>query len=155
MDITYNYDEHWLFHSVLRPDFALKKNSLGICNARELAIWFRDKESVLPQGAITARHIDSHDTFWWPLPGFKWRREQYGLSATKAILAIWSMIGGAFMTFVGGETGLEDEIRRMNRLRKELPEARLGRADYEAVQVSDDRIFAVARCSAGTSRWYS
>ncbi len=145
MDITYNYDEHWLFHAVLRPDSALIRNPLGIRNARELATWFRDKEAVLPQGAITARHIDSHDTFWWPLPGFKWRREQYGLPATRALLAIWSLIGGVYMTFVGGEIGVAEEVRRTNRLRVDLSEIRIGRADYDAVRVEDEHIFAVAR----------
>ena len=146
MDITYNYDEHWLIHSVLRPSSALEKNPLAIRNARELAAWFRDKEAMLPPGAMTARHIDSHDTFWWPLPGFKWRREQYGLAATKALIAVWSLIGGSYMTFVGGETGVEDELRRAIRLRRELPEIRTGRADYDAVRASDDRLFCVARC---------
>jgi glycosidase len=149
MDITYNYDEHWLIHALLRPDSSLQKNPHGVRHARDLAAWFRDKEAVLPQGSITARHIDSHDTFWWPLPGFKWRREQYGLPVTRALLATWSLIGGAYMTFVGGEVGLEDDIRRMNRLRAELPEVRIGAADYDAIRADDDRIFAVARVHRG------
>lgn len=145
MDITYNYDEHWLIHAVLRPEFALKQNPLGIRHARDLANWFRDKEAVLPEGAMTARHIDSHDTFWWPLPGFKWRREQYGLPATRALLATWSLIGGVYMTFVGGEVELEDDIRRMNRLRASFPEIRIGTADYDRIDVDNDHIFAIAR----------
>jgi len=145
MDITYNYDEHWLFHAILRPDTALQTRPLGIRHARDLAEWFRDKEAALPEGAITARHIDSHDTFWWPLPGFKWRREQYGLPATRALLATWSLIGGAYMTFVGGEIGVEAEILRMQRLRDELAEIRVGRAGYDAISAADARIFAVAR----------
>lgn len=149
MDITYNYDEHWLIHAVLRPSYVLKKNPLAVHTARELADWFRDKQAMLPPGALTARHIDSHDTFWWPLPGFKWRREQYGLAATKALIATWSLIGGSYMTFVGGESGVEAELRRMNRLRHELPEIRTGRADYDAVTASDDRLFAVARLGEG------
>ncbi|MDQ3654498.1 MAG: alpha-amylase family glycosyl hydrolase [Chloroflexota bacterium] len=149
MDITYNYDEHWLIHAVLRPEHALQKNPLGIRHARDLAAWFRDKEAVLPNGAMTARHIDSHDTFWWPLPGFKWRREQYGLPATRALVATWSLIGGVYMTFVGGETELEDDIRRLNRLRSDHPEIRLGAANYDCIQISDDRVFAVARVHDG------
>jgi glycosidase len=145
MDITYNYDEHWLIHAVLRPDRALETNPLGIRHARDLAAWFRDKQATLPQGAITARHIDSHDTFWWPLPGFKWKREQYGIPATKALLATWALAGGVYMSFVGGETGIEPEVRRVNRLRHEVPEIRLGTADFDVVAASDDRIFAVAR----------
>ncbi len=145
MDITYNYDEHWLIHAALRPEATIGINPVGIRYARDLAMWFRDKEALLPAGAMTARHIDSHDTFWWPLPGFKWRREQYGLPATRALLAAWTLIGGVYMTFVGGETDLEPEVRRVNRLRHDVPEVRRGRADYDAVRAGDDRIFAVAR----------
>lgn len=149
MDITYNYDEHWLIHAVLRPERSLARAPMGIRHARDLARWMRDKEAVLPAGAITARHIDSHDTFWWPLPGRKWRREQYGLPATRALLATWSLIGGVYMTFVGGEEQLENDLRRVNRLRHELPEIRLGRADYDAIRVDDERVFAVARVQHG------
>jgi len=98
---------------------------------------------------MTARHIDSHDTFWWPLPGFKWRREQYGLPAARALLATWSLIGGVYMTFVGGETAMEEEIRRLHRLRADLPEIRIGIADYDGVRADDDHIFAVARRHRG------
>lgn len=149
MDITYNYDEHWLIHPVLRPQAGDGADPAGIRHARDLAMWFRDKEAVLPTGAMTARHIDSHDTFWWPLPGFKWRREQYGIPATRALLAIWSLIGGVYMTFVGGETDLEPEVRRVNRLRHDVPEIRYGKADYDSIRAGDDRIFAVARTLGG------
>lgn len=149
MDIVYNYDEHWLIHALLRPEQELTKNPLGIRHARDLAAWLRDKEAVLPTGAMTARHIDSHDTFWWPLPGFKWRREQYGLPATRALLATWSLIGGVYMTFVGGETELEDDIRRLTRLRAGHPEIKLGAANYDGIEAGDDRIFAVARVYEG------
>jgi glycosidase len=151
MDITYNYDEHWLFHAVLRPGFALQKHPRGIRHARDLATWFRDKEAALPAGAITARHIDSHDSFWWPLPGFKWRREQYGLPATRAILAIWSLIGGVYMTFVGGETGIEDDIRKIHRLRRTIPELGRGETNFDAVRADNDGIFAMARTGDATT----
>jgi glycosidase len=147
MDITYNYDEHWLFHAVLRPEFALQRHPLGVRHARDLAEWFRNKAAALPAGAITARHIDSHDSFWWPLPGFKWRREQYGLEATRALLAVWSLTGGVYMTFIGGEEGIEDDLRRVHRLRRTIPEFGHGEANYDAVTCTDDGIFAVARYS--------
>jgi len=151
MDITYNYDEHWLFHAVLRPESALRNNPRGLRHAHDLATWFRDKEAALPAGAITARHIDSHDSFWWPLPGFKWRREQYGLPATRAILAIWSLLGGVYMTFVGGETDIEDDIRRVHRLRRTIAELGSGEANFDAVHAKDDGIFAVARTGEQTT----
>ena len=148
MDITYNYDEHWLIHAVMRP-VAGDTKPIGIRHARDLAAWLRDKEALLPAGSMTARHIDSHDTFWWPLPGFKWRREQYGLPVARALLATWALIGGVYMTLVGGETDLEPEVRRVNRLRHEVPELGTGTADYDSVRAGDDRIFAVARVLGG------
>ncbi|MBA3377290.1 MAG: hypothetical protein H0T93_00255 [Chloroflexia bacterium] len=148
MDITYNYDEHWLIHAAMRTG-AVDTNPVGIRHARDLAAWLRDKEALLPTGSMTARHIDSHDTFWWPLPGFKWRREQYGLPGTRALLATWSLIGGVYMTFVGGETDLEPEVRRINRLRHAVPELGLGTADYDSVRVDHDGIFAVGRVHDG------
>jgi hypothetical protein len=147
MDITYNYDEHWLFHAVLRPEFSLQGNPLGVRHARDLAEWFRNKAAALPAGAITARHIDSHDSFWWPLPGFKWRREQYGPDATRALLAVWSLTGGVYMTFIGGEEGIEEDLRRVHRVRRTVPEFGRGEANYDAVTCTDDGIFAVARYS--------
>lgn len=105
----------------------------------------RNKIATLPKASITARHIDSHDSFWWPLPGFKWRREQYGIPATRALVATWSLTGGAYMMFVGGEVGIEEDIRRVNRLRHSIPKIRLCSADYGGIAVADERIYAVAR----------
>lgn len=160
MDIVYNYDEHPLIPAVIRPseltDPARRgmrslrdPGELGIRTARDLAEWFRNKAATLPKGSITARHIDSHDSFWWPLPGFKWRREQYGIPATRALVATWSLSGGAYMMFVGGEVGIEEDIRRVNRLRHTIPEIRTGAADYDGIVVGDDRIYAVARVLDG------
>jgi glycosidase len=137
MDITYNYDEQWLIPAVLGHG-----RGAGVRTARELAAWFRDRNAVLPPGSVIAHHIDSHDTFWWPLPGEKWRREQYGLDAAKALLAVFALSGGAFMTYVGGETGMESEIRRYLRLRRELPEV------HHDVAVSNESVYAV-RLGAG------
>jgi len=114
-------------------------------NGRELAAWFRDRNAVLPTGSLIAHHVDSHDTFWWPLPGHKWRREQYGLAATRALLAIFALSGGAYMTFVGGEEGIEDEVRRVHRLRATLPEVGQGTANYDAVTIDHEAIYAVVR----------
>ena len=145
MDLTYNYDEHWLIPAIVRPERELARNPLGIRDARDLAHWFRDKAAALPAGATTARHIDSHDSFWWPLPGFKWRREQYGVPATRALMATWALTGGAYMMFVGGEEQIEADLRRVNRLRREEPTIGQGVADYDGVYVSDAHIFAVLR----------
>ena len=94
---------------------------------------------------MIAHHIDSHDTFWWPLPGHKWRREQLGLAATRALLAVFALSGGAYMTFVGGEVGLEDAVRLVHRLRARWPALERGEADYAAVSVDEETVYAVAR----------
>lgn len=145
MDLTYNYDEQWLVGAVLRPSDDEGSRSVSVRHGRDLAAWFRERNAVLPPGAQIAHHIDSHDTFWWPLPGQKWRREQFGLEAARALLAVFALSGGAYMTFVGGEVGLEEDLRRVHRLRKELPEVGHGGADYEAVAVDRDEIYAVVR----------
>ncbi|MGH2533613.1 MAG: alpha-amylase family glycosyl hydrolase [Thermomicrobiales bacterium] len=145
MDLVYNYDEQWLVHAVLHPATEDRTTSVAVRNGRELAAWFRDRNDVLPRGARIAHHIDSHDTFWWPLPGHKWRREQYGIEAARALLAVFALSGGAYMTFVGGECGLEEEIRRVHRLRTTLPEIGHGTADYDAVAADHDAIYAVIR----------
>jgi hypothetical protein len=145
MDLTYNYDEQWLVHAVLRPNPDGREEPTAVRHGRDLAAWLRDRNAVLPPGAQIAHHIDSHDTFWWPLPGQKWRREQYGLAAARALLAVFALSGGAYMTFVGGEVGLEDDLRRVHRLRATLPEIGQGAAAYDAVAVDRDEVYAVAR----------
>lgn len=148
MDLTYNYDEQWLPEGVLRPPKTGQADRTSVRNGRELAAWFRDRNAVLPKGALIAHHVDSHDTFWWPLPGEKWRREQYGIEATRALLAVFGLSGGAYMTFVGGEEGLEEDVRRMHRLRNTYPEIGRGAADYEAFYAEHEAVYVVARRAA-------
>jgi hypothetical protein len=145
MDVTYNYDEEWLPDAVLRPSRDEQSKRTAVRNGRDLAAWFRERNAVLPTGSLIAHHIDSHDTFWWPLPGQKWRREQYGIDATRALLAVFALSGGAYMTFVGGEEGIEEDVRRVHRLRKTLPEIGHVTADYDAVTVEHEAIYAVVR----------
>lgn len=152
MDLTYNYEEQWLVPSVLGDPAAAPPTSVR--NGRELAAWFRDRDATLPPGSLVCHHIDSHDTFWWPLPGRKWRREQYGVEATRALLAVFALSGGAFMTFVGGEEGIEDDVRRVHRLRDTLPEVARGTADFRAVRVDgddSDAVYAVVRRDGANS----
>ena len=49
------------------------------------------------------------------------------------------------MTFVGGEEGLEDDVRQVHRLRATLSEVGQGVSDYTAVTVDQDTIYAVVR----------
>ena len=145
MDITYNYDEQWLVSAVLEPSTTSVVQRTGIRNGRDLAAWFRERNAVLPMGSLITHHIDSHDTFWWPLPGQKWKREQFGLAATRAVLAVYALSGGAYMTFIGGEDGIEADLRRVHRLRASISELGRGRACYDAVVVDHDAVYAVVR----------
>jgi hypothetical protein len=148
MDLNYNYDEQWLVPAVMAG--ATQEEPWLVSNARELALWMAERDATLPRAAATAHHIDSHDTFWWPLPGHKWRREQYGIAATRALLSVFALCGGAFMSFVGAEVGVEDHLRRVNLLRRNRTEIRDGAADYGAVLVECPDVFAVVRRSPYT-----
>ena len=105
MDLNYNYDEQWLVTSIGNPS---SQKPWGIHNVKELARWIRDRDSLLPQGSMTAHHIDSHDTFWWPSWGKKWRREQFELRDVRMLTLIFGLLPGPFMMFIGGEEGIED-----------------------------------------------
>ena len=52
--------------------------------------------------------------------------------------------------FVGGESGMEEDLRRTMNLRRERDELRNGAADYSSVSVEDESVFAVVR-DAGTA----
>lgn len=142
MDLTYDYDEQWLVRAVMtgggtRPH--------GIRNARELRAWLAQRDASLPRGSLTAHHLDSHDTFWWPHPGRKWRREQYGIEAATALMTAFALSGGPYMTFVGGEVGMEDAVRVVHRLRRDHQAFWSGAAEFEAAGLSSDDVFAVVR----------
>jgi glycosidase len=142
MDLNYNYDEQWLVTALLRPDNA---RAWGVRDARGLARWIQDRDAFLPRGAMTAHHIDSHDTFWWPSWGGKWRREQFSLDEVKLLSLIFLSLPGPYMMFTGGELGIEDVLSRFNALKRSTPEW----AGLEVAWLNDDSVpngvFAVAR----------
>ncbi|HWH96909.1 MAG TPA: alpha-amylase family glycosyl hydrolase, partial [Pseudolysinimonas sp.] len=142
MDLVYNYDEQWLFPALRSPP---GDETWLVRSGAELAAWMRDRDATLPPGSVTVHHIDSHDTFWWPLPGAKWRREQFGLPATRALLAAFSLCGGPFMSFVGAEQGVEAELGALLALRRDRDLVRLGTVDYDGVRVDRDEVFALVR----------
>ena len=146
MDLTYNYDEQWLIRAVMQRGAGRPH---GVRTARELCAWLAERDASIPRGSLTAHHIDSHDTFWWPHPGRKWRREQFGLEATRALVTAYMLSGGPFMTFVGAEVGIEDRVRTLHGLRRGHPAFWSGAADYRAVEVSSDDVYAVLRRDPG------
>lgn len=153
MDLVYNYDEHAQLEDVMGfTGVALGggggASHDGIRTAEDLAAWFDERNAVLPTGSVTAHHIDSHDTFWWPQPGQKWRREQFGVAPTRALASIFALSGGPYMTFVGGEAGIEEHLHAIHALRR-LPAFAVGRADFRTARTDDPHVFAVVREHAG------
>ena len=145
MDLTYNYDEQWLVRAITATE---SRRDHWIRNARELVEWLAHRDRSLPFNAMTAHHIDSHDTFWWPSPGRKWRRNQHGEARTAALMAIFALRGEPYMTFVGGEENLEAEVAAVNAARLKHPVLATGRVIHDALEVSDDRVYAVLLRSA-------
>ena len=115
MDLNYNYDEQWLVTAIASPQ---SRTPWGVGNGKQLAEWFSDRDALLPKGSLTAHHLDSHDTFWWPSWGNKWRREQFGLQITRMLYVIFGSLPGPFMMFVGGEEGIDDLIKEIARIKQ-------------------------------------
>ncbi len=116
MDLNYNYDEQWLVTAISEPD---SPRAWGVRNARGLARWIQDRDAFLPRGSLTAHHIDSHDTFWWPSWGAKWRREQFSVAHVQLLTLIFMSLPGPFMMFTGGEQGIEHVLEALNNLKQE------------------------------------
>jgi glycosidase len=142
-DATYNYDEHWLVEALLAEPHPHRDRLVR--DARELARWLQDRDAATPPGATIVHHVDSHDSIWWRLPGAQFRRERFGREAAVALLAVFALAGGAFMTFMGGEDGIEDELRRAHDLRRRLPAIADGSVDYASATASSDDVFTVLR----------
>jgi glycosidase len=140
MDLTYNYDEQWLVRAITAKE---NRRDHWIRNARELVEWLAHRDRSLPFNSMTAHHIDSHDTFWWPSPGRKWRRNQYGESRTAALMAIFALRGEPYMTFVGGEEGIEAEVAAVNSARLKYPVLATGQVIHDPLDVSDDHVYAI------------
>lgn len=115
MDLNYNYDEQWLVTALANP---ATRKPWGISSAKDLAAWMHDRDSVLPRGSMTAHHIDSHDTFWWPSWGSKWRREQFGIEYVRLLTTMFGLLPGPFMMFIGGEEGIEELLPMIAKIKK-------------------------------------
>ncbi len=145
LDLNYGYPESWLIGSLFDDRLDNAHDWRRVSTGRELAAWFRDFDATLPPGSATAHFVDCHDTIWWRLPGDLWRREQIGLPGTKALVAIYALRGGAYLTCAGGETDVEPHLKRVHALRTYLPEMRDGAIDYTSVSSDHDAIYAVVR----------
>lgn len=147
MDINYNYDETWLPDSLFGAGG--DNPASRVRHGRDLADWLADRDLTLPAGSLTAHHIDSHDTFWWPLPGLKWRREQFGIEATRALMTAFALSGGPYMMFVGGEDGMEETVEAVNSIRATRPEIFCASPQYGIPRADTDQIYSVTHRRAG------
>jgi len=141
MDLNYNYDEQWLVTSLGSPK---SQKPWGIRSARDLAEWIKDRDSLLPAGSMTAHHIDSHDTFWWPSWGAKWRREQFDIETVRLLTLIFAALPGPFMMFVGGEQGIEDILPNLAGLKRESIWQK-GKAKWWSEQETPVDLFGLTR----------
>ena len=119
-------------------------------NAKGLARWMSDRDALLPRGSITGHHIDSHDTFWWPTWGKKWRREQFTAEQFRLLTVIFGSLPGPFMMFTGGEQGIEDLLPLLRAL-KDRPEWRGGAVSWWTDDEVPDAVFGLTRSLGGES----
>jgi glycosidase len=145
LDLCYGYEAAWLPASLYDPRMHARHDWRRVRTGQELAAWFRDFDAALPPGSVSAHFVDCHDTIWWRLADDHWRREQIGLPATKALIAIYALRGGGYLTAAGGETGIETELRRVHVLRTHLPEIRHGAVDYNSVHTDSGALYTVLR----------
>ena len=115
IDLNYNYDEQWLVTALANE--AVRK-PWGVRNGKDIARWMSDRDSLLPRGSMTAHHIDSHDTFWWPSWGKKWRREQFGIQMAQLLTVMFASLPGPFMMFIGGEEGIEKLLPKLSEFKQ-------------------------------------
>ncbi len=143
MDLNYNYDEQWLVTALAEP---ASVKPWGVATAKGFATWMRDPDALLPVGSMTAHHIDSHDTFWWPTWGKKWRREQFGIELARLLTLVFGSLPGPFMMFSGGEVGIEDLLPRLSAL-KATAEFRDGTVSWWTGDDVAESVFGLTRAS--------
>ena len=141
MDLNYNYDEQWLVTSLAD---AKAQSAWGIRNAKDLASWVAERDKFLPNGSMTAHHIDSHDTFWWPTWGKKWRREQFDIGKVQLLTLIFGSLPGPFMMFSGGEIGIEQLLPELAKAKRSNLWLK-GEIDWWTKQDHPDSLFGVSR----------
>ena len=142
MDLNYNYDEQWLVTALADPGSMPPR---AVRTAREFAQWMQDRDAFLPHGSQTAHHIDSHDTFWWPEWGKKWRREQFPIGMVRALTAAFISVDGPYMMFTGGEEGVEDLLAAFNGSRRRHPDLWARTGEFVLAPGQDEQLLHIRR----------
>ena len=145
MDLNYNYDEQWLVTALADPGSMPPR---AVRTAREFAQWMQDRDAFLPHGSQTAHHIDSHDTFWWPEWGKKWRREQFPIGMVRALTAAFISVDGPYMMFTGGEEGVEDLLAAFNGSRRRHPDLWARTGEFVLAPGQDEQLLHIRRVAA-------
>ena len=145
MDLNYNYDEQWLVTAICDSN---ARTPWGISSAKDLAGWFESRNAMLPRGSVTAHHIDSHDTFWWPSWGKKWRREQFTLPQVKLLTLVFATLPGPFMMFSGGEIGIESLLPKISSTKLQFLNGEDGISWWTQDWIPDD-VFVQSRTIEG------
>jgi glycosidase len=141
MDLNYNYDEQWLVTAISEPS---AQSAWGVRGAKDLATWVQERNRFLPNGSLTAHHIDSHDTFWWPSWGKKWRREQFDITKVRLLTLIFGSLPGPFMMFSGGEIGIEDLLPKLAKVKRSKIWL-TGEINWWTKATDPDGLFAISR----------
>lgn len=141
MDLNYNYDEQWLVTAISEPS---AQSAWGVRGAKDLATWVQERDRFLPNGSLTAHHIDSHDTFWWPSWGKKWRREQFDITKVKLLTLIFGSLPGPFMMFSGGEIGIEQLLPKLAKVKRSKIWL-TGEINWWTAANDPDGLFAISR----------
>jgi len=141
MDLNYNYDEQWLVTAISEPS---AQSAWGVRGAKDLATWVQERDRFLPNGSLTAHHIDSHDTFWWPSWGKKWRREQFDITKVRLLTLIFGSLPGPFMMFSGGEIGIEDLLPKLAKVKRSKIWL-TGEINWWTKATDPDGLFAISR----------
>ena len=141
MDLNYNYDEQWLVTAISEPS---AQSAWGVRGAKDLATWVQERDRFLPSGSLTAHHIDSHDTFWWPSWGKKWRREQFDITKVRLLTLICGSLPGPFMMFSGGEIGIEQLLPKLAKVKRSKIWL-TGEINWWTTATDPDGLFAISR----------
>ena len=141
MDLNYNYDEQWLVTAISEPS---AQSAWGVRGAKDLATWVQERNRFLPNGSLTAHHIDSHDTFWWPSWGKKWRREQFDITKVRLLTLIFGSLPGPFMMFSGGEIGIEHLLPKLAKVKRSKIWL-TGEINWWTKATDPDGLFAISR----------
>jgi glycosidase len=141
MDLNYNYDEQWLVTAISEPS---AQSAWGVRGAKDLATWVQERDRFLPNGSLTAHHIDSHDTFWWPSWGKKWRREQFDITKVRLLTLIFGSLPGPFMMFSGGEIGIEHLLPKLAKVKRSKIWL-TGEINWWTKATDPDGLFAISR----------